>query len=123
MSQLEQSKVDEWLAKWQPILKLVDWNIKAEVQRGFDMENDHAEGENGVTLVRKSAWITIRDTIDSRYAKTWPPDPERTLVHELIHCHFDPFLPKDRESLEYKMAEQAIDVLATAFIEQDRKGK
>jgi hypothetical protein len=120
---LTQKQLDRWLKKWQKALLLVDWNIKAEVERSFEMDNDDADGENAVTLVRKISWIRIRDTVDSQYTKTWPPDPERTLVHELLHCHFDPFFPKDRESLEYKMAEQAIDVLATAFIEQDRKGK
>ena len=119
---ITQDQIDEWIKKWQPLLRLADWNIKTKLYRAHQMSIDDAEGSCAVTFERRMAFIEIRDPNDSPVVDSWgTPDPEHAIVHELLHCHFHAFIPTNRESLEFKMAEQTIDSLATSFIEIDRK--
>jgi hypothetical protein len=121
MAKLTQKKLDCLIRKWQKILKLLDWTIKSNVLRGHEMNGN--EGLCAVTFSRRMAFISIEDPNDSSTAKEWGTDPEHVVVHELLHCYFHPFFPEDRDSVEYDLAEQAVDGIAGAFIALDRAKK
>jgi hypothetical protein len=94
---LTQEQLNEWLAKWQPILSLRDWDIKVKMVDWTDPEK-----------------------ADER---DWKYDPESTLVHELIHCHFAAFMDHDHDSVLHALQEQAIEALAKALIDRDRTNR
>jgi hypothetical protein len=100
----------EW---WQKRLRLVDWDVKVKYgtmrQMGLDIE-----GSCDPVLVLKVALLRLTHAADYPESQ-WPPDEEETLVHELIHLHFEPFRVKD-SSLTDTAQEQAIECLATSFI-------
>jgi len=76
-----------------------------------------ASGRINVVAPRKAANIQLSDPDFPKSPDVFTDcDWENTIVHELIHIHFDPFLPEDSDSLEYEMAEMAIDQLAKAFV-------
>lgn len=122
MAKLTQKQLDVWLKRWQPLLKLADWRIIIQLRRHFAMGED-TDGQSAFTLTKRWAHIVICDPDDKHPDSPWSPDPEQVVVHELLHCHFEPFFPEDRESMEYKSAEQAVDALAWAFVELDRARK
>lgn len=106
--------------EWQNRLHLHDWDIKTKIMRERDFKNTEAQAENSWVLQTKQSLIRIVDPIDYITDTEWPQDMEYSLVHELLHLHFAPFDNFTSGSLEDKMMEQAIDVLARSFIELKR---
>jgi len=50
-------------------------------------------------------------------------DIERAIVHELVHIVLDPIEPKDRQSLDWRVFEAAVDRLARAMVAARRERK
>lgn len=96
--------------QWQRHLRLMDWEVSVEVVRWHQLEED-TRGNCAMTVERKAAQITILNPED------WRPDsplydPEQTLVHELLHLHFEPFW-RNKKRLEM---EQAIEAIAFGLV-------
>ena len=102
---------------WQKILRLQDWSIYLEVCRARDMP-EGAQGHNKIDLLKKKSVIAIRDEVDHHPDSAWPYDAERTLVHELVHLHFETNDPPT--TAQYVANEQGVDILAAALVEMDR---
>ena len=81
------SDLEYCLREWQKVLRLQDWDIKAELCSAARLHGKL--GSCSVSFSRKVAKILILDRVshDSTLDTDWLYDPELTLVHELLHCH------------------------------------
>lgn len=112
---------------WQTILRLQDWNIILKLVRRHDMGVQGAIGCSDYAIDHKDCFIELcapEDlyTYHARFAGE-ETDYEITLVHELLHLHFAPFMAdetKDAHSNTYQ--ELAINTLARSLVHLDRKG-
>lgn len=100
---------------WARFLRLNGWRFMVEV-RPISKMAENAQAGSEITWRNRQAVIGVLQPSHWDYA--WPQDMERSLVHELLHCHFDPLKP-DWESeggLLYEMWEQVIEDLAEIFV-------
>ena len=117
---LTQKQLNLWLAKWQAMLRLQDWDITAELQDRKEM--DGADGLCGPTAARRHAVIYIAKNAGCP-KNIVPHDPERTLVHELLHVLFSPFELQESESPSGIAQEQVVDQMATLLLRLERATK
>ena len=109
------------LKKWQHILKLDAWRIKARICRISEMNDANAQGENTWVLAVRQSDIHILDASDFPADSLFEQDMEKTLVHELLHLHFAPFEPEDTDGLEFCAMEQTIELLADLLVQMERR--
>lgn len=111
-----QEQLNAALAYWQKVLRLQDWIIIAKIERMANMGNKagwcHWKTET------KKAVIELLDPID---VIDWdfPLDHEHTLVHELLHLHFElvHFHNDFKEGTIGDVAmEQSIDCITTGIV-------
>lgn len=114
---MDQKTLEALLAEWQKTLRLQDWDIEIDVARRVDMHRMDVDGQCRWVLCNKSAFIRILDPIDHNPSMIAPCDPERTLVHELLHLHFAPFCELGSETYQH---EQAIEAIAEALVTAKR---
>ena len=119
-----QAEVDEALAYWQKVLRLQDWDILARVTRQSEMNCTDASATCQVVMFRKQAQIKLLDPTDYDRA-LWKQDHEESLVHELLHLHYEPLFwaqpEKDRND-NWKVAEeQAICSIASGLVARKRE--
>lgn len=110
-----QKELNAALRLWKKRLKLLDWDIEACFSHPKDMNG--ALGRININLMRKCAAIEL-----DHKAPSYECD-EHVLVHELLHCHFQPFSPTNDDSLEYEMWEQCVDQMATCFVSLARSSR
>lgn len=115
MAEITEQHLQELCAKWQKRLGLSDWTVKASLVRQYEMGDEQAVGHCNWVLSKRSASIKVLDPIDYPPDIITPYNPETTLVHELIHLHFAPFMA-DHDTLEHILQEQAIDAIAKALV-------
>jgi hypothetical protein len=88
---------------------LRDWSIGL-VKR--ELPADQGEQANvEVVYGRKLAKITLRETFRSEH----PEDQRQIIVHELVHCHFEPAVGQVRCDLEDHLSRQADRLFWEAF--------
>jgi len=101
------------LVKWQRTLRLQDWILEAKFSDAALIDKGNAHGQ---TLLKedntKRAEILISDNPDT--------EVELTLVHELLHLHFDAVCFKDN-SHKFWQFEQGLDMIAYTLIELEKK--
>lgn len=93
-------------------MRLQDWQVQAELVP-YGMID--AVANANVCLTRKSCFIRLAKDSSHDYI---PQNDEHSLVHELLHIHFEPFHP-ERDTLMYELWEMAVDQLAVAFVSLD----
>jgi len=122
---LSEEELKQLCVEYQEILRLQDWRNKIRIMRGYEFDNEDAEGQVKYTLSRKEALIYILDHVDYESTHAFPQDMEVTLVHELIHLHFAEV--SDRcEKAEVDITvplEQAIHCLAEAIVTLRRSAR
>lgn len=127
MAKLTQAKLEQWMRRWQKILRLEDWDIKVFLRREYEISANGASGCCDYELTKKCGAIQILSPTDYHPRAVHPDDAEVTLVHELIHFHFAPFFvtanDEDEENQISNAMEVAIDTLARALIALDRAKK
>lgn len=102
--------------EWQGVMRLQDWDVKVKVVR-LAAFGGRREGECTYTQSTKEALIKILDPVDWPADTEWEQDQERTLVHELEHLHFAPFMSdKGPDDPEHIAQEQAIELNACALV-------
>lgn len=107
------------LRKWQKRLGLMDWRIFLRVDvHPQDMALKDAAGTSDWREVGKTAVIQI---LGERYYgnRVVPFDPEKTLVHELLHLKFS-LLTESENDLRDRLVHQIIDDLARALVDAER---
>lgn len=100
--------------KWQKILRLQDWDIFVEICRKRYLP-DGAQGNVKIDLLKKKAVIAVMDEIDCDPSCAWSYNPEQTLVHELLHLHFETNVDLTNE--QYVALEQGVDILSKVLME------
>jgi hypothetical protein len=109
-------------AEWQKTLRLQDWDVKVRIVRRSQFRISDAQGECEWLLPKKTALIHIVDPIDYPPNSVWEQDMERTLVHELLHCHMAGFDDFEYGSPKDVAVEQAVESIAKALVSLKRKG-
>jgi hypothetical protein len=117
---LTQGLAERWVREWQEVLRLRDWEVEVAVLRGRDMKAEDCEGLTSYQAKLKRARIELRDPIDHDGGHGFGPEPEETLVHELLHLHFATFYAKD-ETAEQVAQEQAIELIAHGLVTLKRR--
>ena len=106
------------LAKWQPVLRLQDWDIEIMYVKPYELDPD-----TGGQVIRcdgkKTARIKVLDPDYRDPCLIVKPDVEYTVVHELVHIHFAVF--DDLEGPADTLYEQWIHRLASALLALDRR--
>jgi len=114
-------ELHENLLYWQELLRLQDWDIDLQICRWRDMPSPYAVGSVKWRLSDKHVVVKILDPIDIGEGQS--NDMEMTMVHELVHVMFavghNGIL--DDDSMISDMIEQAVERVATALINLDRR--
>ena len=118
----------ESIAYWQGVLRLQDWNVRLLVVRRHDMCVKGAIGCSDCATDHKDANIEVcapEDlyTYNARFNGE-ELDYEITLVHELLHLHFAPFMADEVQDAHSNTAQElAINTLARSLVKLERKSK
>ncbi len=115
-----QKQLEKALAKWQKILRLMDWKIDISIERGRYFSNQESQAEVEWYIQNKRAVIKILDPIDYEDALD-EQDMELSLVHELLHLHLAPFDTFESGSQEEIALEQCIEMISMALVNLERK--
>lgn len=118
---MEEISMQEKLLYWQRILGLTDWRIKLKTDCFMsELTCQNATGETDWSEVIKTAYIRIISA--EEYGKRIVPfDPEKTLVHELLHLKFC-LLCESGNELQDRYVHQLIDDMARALVTANRGG-
>jgi hypothetical protein len=101
------------LKLWQKRLRLEDWDITVKWTTFKELEDDSALGD--VVTVPEKRYAQIR-ILNEEEAKTLEHfDPERTIIHELLHCYFHTF--QRRGHGHEMLVEHAVHALSVALVE------
>jgi hypothetical protein len=100
------------VAYWQDVLRLRDWEIDAAFVSPLVLGD--ALGQSQIDLLSRRASIRLAETADVVQLHGVGYDWQETLIHEMLHCHFEPFCA-DEDAPEYVAQEQALNMLASAF--------
>jgi len=95
--------MDSLLAEWQGILRLRDWNVTATIVSVIEFA-DTDEADIEPHLQRREATARISEGC---------PDPELSLVHELLHIWTRSL---SEESTNELIEEHAIEAISTALV-------
>ena len=109
-------------AEWQARLRLQDWDIEVERVRHWRV-GSASLGEVDVYRGKRTAKIRVLFPEDEEPG-SWPTnDEETTVVHELLHIHFDPLEPPniDWSSPVGIAIEQAVHALSVALVNLKRE--
>jgi hypothetical protein len=109
-SEWTQALLDERLRHWQAKLRLQDWSVTITIRRFWEM--DDAQACVNTVFQKKSALISLREPRDLEPEEFSLDTLDTLIVHELLHLHIEPFEPKEKDGLEWKLMEQAINALA-----------
>lgn len=109
---------------WQEILGLRDWNVGLSLARRGGIEGgEDALASTNVYPHGRDAIITIVHPMDLPLFKgltAYDYNYDITLVHELLHLHFQPFQAV-AGTYEYTAQEQAIEAVSRALVKLDQK--
>lgn len=104
-------------SEWQERLRLQDWDIFTEICRARDLPSGVA-GHNKIDLLKKKSVIAVLAEADHDPNSAWPYDVEKTLVHELLHLHFETNC--EITEAQHVAFEQGIDILSRVLVNMKR---
>ncbi len=115
---MSKEELQALLAKWQPILRLQDWDIDIMFVKPHEL--DPNTGGQVIRMdAKETARIKVLDPDNYDPCLIVKQDAEYTVVHELVHVHFaiiDGF-----EGAKDTLYEQAVHRMATALLFLDRR--
>ena len=108
------------LDKWQKRLGLSDWVVSAKFET-----QEHLTGQAKTTIydTTQIAKICLLSPGDRQESDPNDSDIELDILHELIHVRLWSIDPKNPDPSTHVLREQAIEWIAKALIETDRKEK
>lgn len=122
--QREKGRAEKYIRRrlphWQKILRLSDWEIFTEVVRSFNFDDPTTAADCTVFQRKRRAHVRFRNPADYTDGANHPDVPsgvddlEYSIVHELLHIHFDELWKTGKRS--EIAAEQAIHALATTLL-------
>jgi hypothetical protein len=111
--------------KWQKLLRLQDWEI--DCRFADSIETHDQTGKCRAFPDRRQAIVRILRPegfdLTDEFTQAFDDgvDPEMSLVHELIHIPLEKLLNEDPGEHEKVMQEQAIESIARALLDLDRR--
>lgn len=116
--ELARPDLGELLEYWQRVLNIQDYGVKVEWKRWHEMGIIESYGTCRVDMQNKMALIEIREPIDALPSdvELYGWDPERILVHELLHIVLWPLTDEDEEGKKSLPLEQSINALSRALV-------
>ena len=108
-----------YLDYWLNLLRLQDWDVEIKWVAPDKLEY-HGFGEITWTLDKKKANVLLCSP--EAVSAERNHDPEKTLVHELLHLHFSTVCRTKDGTYEDKAHEASIDQVARALIKLRRGG-
>jgi hypothetical protein len=117
---LDNETLQTLLAEWQERLGLQDWDIRAQLVGNRALPD--AKGDTNIRVVSREAIVRVLDPAHWEDYSGFVHDPEKTLVHELLHClwlQWDDF-PEDLA--QDRMCHQTLDRLAKVLVKLKRGG-
>lgn len=101
------------LTYWKQRLRVGDWDILVQVVRHHDMESNKGRiSFNGNTL---QAIISLLHSDDYDPSHHWPYEPEKTLIHELVHLYFAGSAINSNDPREEEILERAVARITDAI--------
>ena len=107
--------VEEWahrlgLGGWEVIVRFV-----SRTKAPLDMAQATITGDRRVCRI-DLRWPHRNNNGES-------DDLEQTIVHELVHCWFDPWFPTNpaKQKARVRLVENAVDAIAVALVEAKRE--
>lgn len=121
---MQKSTIEKLTRRWQRELRLSDWALHVSFKRRFELDADSNLAQISWNLDRKIATLLLRDPRDDE--KVEHPhearDVEKDIVHELLHLHLAPLGAYDtKDQHRYTAEEQAIDLIAEALVNANRR--
>ncbi len=102
-------------AEWQTTLGLRDWQVDVAWARTAEFGDLYTHGRCYWQDTARVARIRILSPVDVAADAMPPYDPERILVHELLHLHFAEFAAEE-ETPAANAQERAIHALSVALV-------
>jgi hypothetical protein len=124
MDTLTQDQAQKLLDYWQEKLRLRDWEIDVEVVKPMEIDDDF--GRTHIYSDKRVAKIFVTSPDDRVHGDlaSHGLDPEKTLVHEMLHIWFDHAGADGIESgpqRDKDLAHQAINAIALACVSVRRE--
>lgn len=114
MTKIER-RIHKYLTKWQKNLRLNDWRISLQVVSKNDTNwNRDTYGNSSVSVHLKCATIRIAEPTDEKM----DIELEATVIHELLHIHFDPY-PWRENQVRDALMESVVDQLSIILLKLD----
>ena len=117
---MTQHDLDALLYKWQARLRLLDWDIKAKFVPLNELDHE-TEAHIAYDIYHSEAVISLLhpEQADLLGQKLHEYDVDFSLVHELVHLRLADV--SDPESGISEHEERAVNMIARAFVEADRR--
>lgn len=115
---MSKEELQSLLAKWQPILRLQDWDIDIMFVKPCELD-PNTGGEVIRMDPKKAARIKVLDPDHYDPCLIIKQDVEYTVVHELVHVYFAAI--DDFKGTDDTLYEQAIHRIATSLLFLDRR--
>ena len=106
---------------WRPVLGLRDWTVKATLSRHYDLSESDREGECEVNEEHRFVRIWLLHPTDYAPDAIFEQDHERTLVHELLHVHYEAVKPDEDDARGLVAIEQSINAIAEGLVKLRRE--
>ena len=110
---------------WQGRLKLQDWRIDARMADSVETDGQFGkcrvsrEGRLAIVRIQKEEAVDLTDEFSRAFPSDY--DPERSLVHELLHIPLEGIIADEPGEHERVAQEQAIEQISAALYEAYRK--
>ena len=113
------SQVQKYLTKWRRKLRLDDWRIRLViVQENYATRHGESGCVYGSTEVQTELKCAVIKIAQPGTDRTAEAELEATVVHELLHLHFDLY-PWGEDATRDRLMEQTVDCLAICLIKTD----
>lgn len=106
---------------WQQVLRLEDWDVEVEVVRHYDLPED-CGGSIRTFGDKKRALLRLLDPRDRNPRWRFDMEMEFTIVHELLHLHFEPLVNRDIGHIA-TAEEQAVHAISVPLVKAARGAK
>lgn len=108
---------------WTERLRLQDWDFQVQIVRDRDMSLANTQADIQIIPTKKTARISVLDPLDYEPSCWNEQDMEVSLVHELLHIHFDGIGPRENSEDDPRLLQEeiAVNTLSHALVTLDRE--
>lgn len=120
--------IADQVAYWQQVLRLQDWNVDARVARAHEMVGDQQPiAQCDIYEQRKDAVLRVLHpmdlpTVSQHFLFGEEKDYDLSIVHELMHLHFQPF-QSAADTAQGLAQEQCIETVSRALLRLYREAR